>query len=106
VGALKTFSYRHFSNARSHDEAADIILLSALDRRHEIGHCHVRTTIALAQLLAQREEGGKFLLPAFIGEKTNIVPYRIGWPEADDSFRREPFFVDDLFQHGLRIGPE
>src|SRR5699024_7943470 len=55
------------------------------------------------KLLAQREERAKFLRPAFVGEKADIVAHGIGRPETDHALRHEPLLVDDLLQHRLRI---
>ena len=106
VGALEAFGDRDFLDARRDHEAAEIVSLSAVGGRDEIGERHVGTAVALRQLLAQGEEGRKLVPAAVIREQPDIVADRVGRPEADHRLRREPFFRDDLLQHRLRVVEE
>ncbi len=61
VGPLEAFGDGDLLDAGRDDEAADIVLFAAFDRRDEIRQRHIRPPVALGQLLAQREEGRKLL---------------------------------------------
>src|SRR5262249_39846583 len=103
VGALETFRDGDLLEPSRHDETADVILNPAFDRRDEIRQRHVRPSVTLRGLLTQRIEGSKFFLAPLVLEQPDIVTDAARRPESDDGMGAEPFFRNDLIEHGLRI---
>ncbi len=62
IRPLEALGNRHLFDAGRHNEPADVILQTRLDRRHEVRQGDIRPTLALGDLLAQREKGREFFL--------------------------------------------
>src|SRR5690606_26552984 len=87
-------------------ETAEVVRLAHALGRYKVAQRHVRLAVALGQLLAQGEESSQFLLPRVVGIESHVIAYGVGRPETDHGLGRKPFFLDDLLEHRLGIGPK
>ena len=103
VGALESARDVLLADASGHGEAADIIAQARLLRRHEIGEREVRPARIAGHLLTERMQGGEGIPPCLIRVKLDVVADAVRRPEADHGVGRQPFLLDELFQHRLRV---
>ena len=85
---------------------ADIVGDAAVARRDEIGSATLARPSRSRDLLAQRVQRRDRLVARLVGIDDDVVALGIGRPEADHGRGAEPFLVDDLLQHRLRVVEE
>ena len=68
----------------------------------EVGQAHIRTALALGDLLAQE---GKTEVIFVLEMDDDIVAFAPAGPQAHDAACGQPFLIDHLREHRLRVDP-
>ena len=84
---------------RGHGKAANIIGSFG----DKIGQRIICAPIITLHLLAQRMQTRALRTARFISENHNIIAIARGRPKADNRFGGQPFFINHLVEHGLRV---
>ena len=89
-----------------HCESTHVVGAAAVYRRHVIGQ---RTEVFDAftlPLLPQHVETSQFLLARVVGVEDDRIAVRVGRPESVNGASRQLFFVDQTFEHLLRVAEQ
>ncbi len=87
-------------------ETTNGVTFTTLFRCDKVCQAVVELAFRLLALLAQEVKGSKHFLTFARFVQLDIITYRIGGEEADDSVGLEPLLIDNLLQHRLGVVEE
>ncbi len=92
------------ADAGGDGEGADVVFQAGVFGRDEVGQALVGAARRFLVLLAQVVQGGQHFAARFVGVDFDVVVvHLVGGEQAEHGFGLQPFFVDDLLQHVLRV---